>query len=357
MNIFDELFVLEMANNHLGNLERGLKIISDFGHVVRYNSVRAAIKLQLRDAGTFVHQRFRDRRDLRYIKKTMDTMLPKSSYRELAKSIHRHNCMIMATPFDEYSVDFAVELGCEVLKIASSDMNDWPLIERIAKTKLPVIASVGGSSLPDMDALVAFFMHRNIPLALNHCVSLYPTRDENLELNQIDFMRDRYPDITIGFSTHEHNDWHTSIAIAYAKGARTFERHVDIETPDALVSSYCSTPEQIDEWFRAFKRAKAMCGAPGIAKRACPADEVRYLDALVRGCYASRDLPTGHILKEGDFYLAIPLQRGQISCRELIVDDRLSKPVREGDPITIHHLSNIYAENPALRGFIEGRGL
>ena len=64
-DIFDELFVLEMANNHLGDLQRGLKIISNYAQVVRFNNVRAAIKLQLRDVDTFIHKDFRQRDDIR----------------------------------------------------------------------------------------------------------------------------------------------------------------------------------------------------------------------------------------------------------------------------------------------------
>ena len=56
--IFDELFVLEMANNHWGKLERGLKIIKDFARIVRFNNVRGAIKLQIRDIDTFIHKNF-----------------------------------------------------------------------------------------------------------------------------------------------------------------------------------------------------------------------------------------------------------------------------------------------------------
>jgi sialic acid synthase SpsE len=134
----------------------------------------------------------------------------------------------MATPFDEVSVELCVELGVELIKIASSDINDWILIEKIATTKKPVIVSTGGSSLKDIDDLVKFFNRRGIPLAINHCVSLYPSEDHEIELNQIDFLRRRYPHNVIGFSTHEQRDWQTSIAIAYAKGARTFERHIDI---------------------------------------------------------------------------------------------------------------------------------
>ena len=312
-NIFDELFVLELANNHLGSLERGLKIISDFAKVARYNNVRAAIKLQFRDVDNFIHKEFRDRTDIRYIKKTVDTRMSRDDYAVMLEHIRKSGFLRMATPFDEKSVDLCVDLDCELIKIASSDINDWVLIEKIAKTKKPVIASTGGTSLKDMDDLVTFFGNRDIPLALNHCVSLYPTEDNELEMNQIDFLVKRYPGVTIGFSTHEYHDWTSSIMIAYAKGARTFERHIDIDSDGVKVSPYCTLPEQCDVWFQAFHKVKAMCGAPGDQKRIPQNREIAYLDALVRGVYAKYDLPVGHKLTEEDIYLAVPLLKGQIS--------------------------------------------
>ena len=69
-DVFEDLFVLEMANNHLGSLERGLKIIQEFSQIVRFNNVRASIKLQFRDVERFIHKDFRHAHDLRYVKKT-----------------------------------------------------------------------------------------------------------------------------------------------------------------------------------------------------------------------------------------------------------------------------------------------
>jgi len=203
-DIFNELFVLEIANNHLGSVERGLKIITAFGQVVRFNNVRAAMKLQIRDVDNFIHKDFRHRSDIRYIKKTVDTQLTLDEYTTLVKAIRQANCLPMATPFDERSVEVCCELGIQILKIASSDLNDWMLIEKIATAKKPVIVSTGGSSLKDIDDLVRFFENRHIPLAINHCVSLYPSEDNELEMNQIDFLRNRYPEHVIGFSTHEY---------------------------------------------------------------------------------------------------------------------------------------------------------
>src|SRR3990167_27668 len=266
-NIFEDLFVLELANNHLGSLDRGLKIISEFSKIVRFNNVRAAIKLQFRDVANFIHKDFRENNDIRYIKKTRQTKLSETEYATLIKAITEHGCVPMATPFDEKSVDLCAELNISIIKIASSDINDWPLIEAIARTKKPAIISTGGSSLKDMDDIVTYFNNRKLALAINHCVSIYPSEDSELELNQIDFLRNRYPGHVIGFSSHEYHDWFSSMLIAYAKGARTFERHIDIKTPDKEVSSYCSLPEQIDIWFKAFNRAREMCGGSGNNKR------------------------------------------------------------------------------------------
>lgn len=356
-DIFDELFVLEMANNHLGDVQRGLKIIGNYAQVVRFNNVRAAIKLQLRDVDTFIHKDFRHRDDIRYIKKTLDTRLRPEDFATMVQAIREASCIPMATPFDESSVDFCCELGVAILKIASSDCNDWVLIEKMAKTKKPIIVSTGGSSLKDIDDLVTFFANRHIPLAINHCVSLYPSEDCDIELNQIDFLRNRYPHHTIGFSTHEYHDWTSSMQMAYAKGARTFERHVDIQTDGMTVSPYCSVPEQVDTWFKAFHRAKRMCGAPGTQKRLPPQREISYLDSLVRGVYARRDLPVGHVLQDADVYLAIPLQQGQISCRELMRGEVIRKAVTKDQPIMIDAIDSPYANIPSLTDLIYHRGL
>ena len=193
-DVFEDLFVLEMANNHLGSVERGLKIIQEFAQIVRFNNVRASIKLQFRDVENFIHKDFQDRSDLRYVKKTLDTRLTDEQYATLVKAIRQAGCIATATPFDERSVELCVELGLPMLKVASSDMNDWLLLEKIAKTKKPVVVSTGGSSLKDMDDIVTFFANRNIPLAINHCVSIYPAEDSELEMNQIDFLSNRYPE-------------------------------------------------------------------------------------------------------------------------------------------------------------------
>jgi sialic acid synthase SpsE len=358
--IFEDLFVLEMANNHYGSLERALNIVREYSRIVRFNNVRAAIKFQLRDVDNFIHKDFRERTDIRYIKKTLDTQMPHANFAALADAIKKAGCIPMATPFDERSVDFCVELALPIIKLASSDVNDWELIEKIAKTRRPVICSTGGTSLKDLDDLVTFFGNRNIPLAINHCVSLYPCEDSDLELNQVDFLHRRYPHHVIGLSTHEYHDWDASMQIAYAKGARTFERHIDIDD-GRPVSPYCSLPSQIDSWFRAYTRAKTMCGGSGETRRNITDAEAKYLNSLVRGVYAKRDLPAGHIIRQEslgeDIYLAIPLQKGQISCRELMHGETLLQPLAKDQAVMIDAIDSAYAYHEELKKLIYERGI
>jgi sialic acid synthase SpsE len=358
--IFEDLFVLEMANNHWGSVSRGLKIIDQFSQVVRFNNIKAAIKLQFRDVPNFIHKGFTNREDIRYIKKTLDTQMSRKDYKTLIDAIKESGCIPMTTPFDETSVEFCGELDLPIIKIASSDLNDWPLIEAIAKLKKPVIVSTGGASVKDMDDFVTFFTNRNIPIAINHCVSLYPSEDRDLELNQIDFLKNRYPHLVIGFSSHEYTDWSNSIMMAYAKGARTFERHIDINDDNIPVSNYCTLPQQADTWFKAFNKAKEMCGAPGTSKRMPPEKEIKYLDALVRGVYARQDVPKGHVITHDnfdDYYMAIPLQKGQLSCREVKNGEIITTDIMKDEAVLIDAIDSPYAKIESLKQQIYNRGI
>ena len=187
-----------------------------------------------------------------------------------------------------------------IIKLASSDMNDWFLIEKIAKTRKPVICSTGGSSLKDLDDLVTFFENRNIPLAINHCVSLYPCEDGDLELNQIDFLREPLPGHDIGFSTHEYHDWDGAHADRLRQGRahlRAAHRHRGRRHAGLALLQPC--PRRSTPGSRRSHRAKDMCGGSGETRRTSPTrGENKYLNTLVRGVYAKRDLPEGHVLQQ-----------------------------------------------------------
>jgi N-acetylneuraminate synthase len=358
--VFEDLFVLEMASNHQGSVDRGLEIIKQYSKIVRFNNVRTAIKLQFRDIDNFIHKDFLGREDIRYVKRVTDTRMSKEDFAILVDAIRQSGCIPMATPFDEKSVDWCVEFNMPIIKVASADNNDWTLLEKIAKTRRPVIVSTGGMTQKDMDDLVAFFANRAIPLALNHCVAAYPHEDSECELNQIDYLRHRYPELVIGYSCHEYHDWSASIQMAYAKGARTFERHIDINDDGFEVATYSSLPYQIDTWFKAWHKAVEMCGTSSSQRRNFLPRETAYLDSYVRGVYAKHDLEAGQVLTEKDCYLAIPLQKGQVSSRELMLGKyghKILSACKKDSPITVDILDTPYSGDANLLKSFKDRGI
>ena len=117
----------------------------------------------------------------------------------------------------------------------------------------------------------------------------------------------------------------------------------------------------MDIWFKSYWKAVEMCGYAGIQKRIPPKDEIQYLDALVRGVYAKRDLKKGEILNNEsineDIYLAVPLQKGQMSCREIMNGEVLLQDIKKDSPITIDMIDTPYAQNSPIKNLILNRGL
>lgn len=304
------LFVFEMANNHMGDVEHGVRIVREFSEMVKGRDFRFSFKLQLRDE-SYIHPDHRTRKDHKYIKRFTETKLSRDDFARIKDEITANGFISMCTPWDEPSVGVMEELGFDILKVASCSFTDWPLLERIAKTDMPIIASTAGATLDDIDKVVAFLSHRNKSFAIMHCVGEYPCLRNHLELNQIELFRNRYPDIAVGFSTHEEPDNLDSVRIAVAKGASIFEKHVGVPTERYLLNAYSATPAQAGKWLDAAADAIAICGVAGRRKE-ITAKEIEDIHPLYRGAYAGREIKRGERIKEGDVFLAMPNVAGQI---------------------------------------------
>jgi sialic acid synthase SpsE len=202
-DIFHNLFIFEMANNHMGSLNHGLRMVHEFAEVKKKYDYNFAFKFQFRDIDTFIHPNYKDRMDLKYVKRFAETKLSVKEFEILKSELGKNGFISICTGFDEKSIDLIEKMDFDIIKIGSCSFTDWPLLERIALTDKPIIASIGGSSLNNTDNVVSFFQHRNKQLAIMHCVGEYPTKADHLQLNQIDLLIKRYPDITVGYSTHE----------------------------------------------------------------------------------------------------------------------------------------------------------
>lgn len=307
---FDSLFVFDLANNHQGKVEHGIRIIKEISHVVHDNGVRGALKFQFRQLDTFIHPDHQQDSPNKHIPRFLSTRLSRQEFVQLTDTVKANDLITMATPFDEESVDIICEMGVEIIKIASCSAADWPLLEKITECNKPVIFSTGGLTLEQIDELVSFFDHRRVHFAIMHCVSIYPTLDHQMQLNQIELLRRRYPSKAIGFSTHEKPDDIAPVQIAVAKGGRILERHVGVETKEIKLNAYSSTPLQIDRWIKAALKAQSLCGA-AVRPHALP-EETAAVESLRRGVYARQTLKKNSIIKRGDIYFAMPYMDGQL---------------------------------------------
>ncbi|OGL72399.1 hypothetical protein A3F28_02115 [Candidatus Uhrbacteria bacterium RIFCSPHIGHO2_12_FULL_57_11] len=328
---FEGLMILDLANNHQGSVEHGRRIIRETAAVIRSAGVRGAIKLQFRDLDTFIHPDFKNSTENKHIPRFLSTRLSEDQFRELVEETRRQGMITIATPFDEASVDMLERLGVEIVKVASCSAGDWPLLDRISETGKPVICSTAGLEISEVDRIVSFFQHRGVHFALMHCVAMYPTPNNRLDLNRIEIFRNRYPGVTVGFSTHEDPGNFQIVGVAYARGARLFEKHVGVPTEEIKLNAYSASPEQVASWIAAYQTAVGACGGEKLALR--DAEEVSQLRALMRGVFLRKDAPSATRLDRSDIYFAVPLHADQLTSGEWKDGTTADRDYRAGEPL------------------------
>jgi len=313
-DLFKDLFVFEMANNHQGSIEHGLKIINAMGKLARTHGIRAGVKFQYRDLNTLVHPDYKNREDVKHIPRFLSTRLTSNEFSTLVGAVRDEGMITITTPFDEPSVSQCLDHGIQIIKIASPSATDWPLLNAVASTKRPVIISTGGLSIYEIDNIVSFFTHMEIDFALMHCVGIYPTTNNLLHLNFIGKMINRYPDVPIGYSGHETPDNLDPVKIAVSKGATILERHVGIPTDTITLNNYSMTPEQTDAWVISALAAKEICG--NSQDKQVSQAEVESLTSLKRGVYTARDIKKRATIKREHVFFAMPCEEGQTTSGE-----------------------------------------
>lgn len=328
------LFIFEMANNHMGDTAHGIAII----HAIReactgFDEFDFAFKLQYRDLDTFIHPSFKGRNDVKHVKRFEETRLSHAQFASLLDAMRECGFKTVCTPFDEPSVDLIEAQGIEVIKIASCSLTDWPLLERIARSDKPVIASTAGATPEEVDNVVSFFLHRGKQLTIMHCVAEYPTPAAHLHIRRIDALRSRYPEVQVGFSTHEPPDETEPVMLALAKGATVFEKHVGLPSEHYSLNTYSANPAQIRNWLEAARRALTLCGSE--TWPAATTEEAASLESLRRGVFLTRDLQPGETIPDDAVCLAFPPAPGQITANQWSKYTRhiALQPLKAGSPL------------------------
>ena len=247
----------------------------------------------------------------------------------LRDDCHRQGVRFMSTPFDEPSLALLLEVGVDILKVASFDLGNLPLIHRMARTKLPIVISVGGGQPDQIDASVQTILAQHDDVAVLHCVSEYPCEYTRLGLDNIPRLAAAFPQCTIGSSDHFNGT--LSGPVAYMKGARVFEKHVTLNRAwKGTDHSFALEPDGFRKFVRDVKRVRFMMTPK-------PADDVgreRGFQKLGKSLVATRDLPAGTTLGFDDLSGRIFLTP-HIPVRESnrVLGRRLRRPVAQGAPL------------------------
>jgi sialic acid synthase SpsE/mannose-6-phosphate isomerase-like protein (cupin superfamily) len=310
------LIIFEMANNHMGDLDHGKVMIEQFADVINkyISKFDFAWKFQFRDFNTFIHKDYKNRMDHKYVKRFTETSLTKEQFSKLKLYAEQKGFKTLCTGFDENSIDLITEMKFDIIKVASCSFTDWPLLNKIVETDKPIILSTAGASLDEIDRVVSFMQHRNKDISLMHCVGEYPTQPNNLQLNQIDLLKNRYPNISIGYSTHEEPNEFDAIQIAIGKGINISEKHIAVATEKYPPNAYSVTPEQMDCWLEKASKALVMCGSNEKVK----ASEKELSDLLQfkRGMFVKNKIIKGSIIDKKDMYFAWPNIDNQVLAND-----------------------------------------
>lgn len=228
--------IAEIGNNHNGSFERAIQMVN---LAVEMNA--DCVKFQMRHLDEVYRQRTlrKDGEDLgtEYVLDLLRRFeLSEEDHRKLAKYCAQKNILYLCTPWDSRSVDVLEDIGVPAYKVASADLTNLPLLDRLCATGKPLILSTGMSNREEVQCTVDFLKCRNAQFVLLHCNSTYPAPLHDIHLKWMEQLRGIHP--LVGYSGHERG-----IAVslaAVALGACVIERHFTLdramEGPDHAAS-------------------------------------------------------------------------------------------------------------------------
>lgn len=329
--MFDDLIIFEMANNHQGSIKHAKNIISTYSKISKKFSLNASIKLQYRDIPNFISNKELRIKKNKHVDRFLKTNLKRDEFKIISKNIKKSDLKLIITPFDEISVENAIDDDVDILKIASCSATDWPLIEKIASYNKPIIFSTGGQPIEDIDNLYSFLTHKNKIFSMMHCISVYPTDLENAQLNQIKRLSERYPNIKIGYSGHEKPEDYITSLVAVGVGANLFERHVGIPTKKIQLNKYSMNPKQTESWITNLLNAKKTLKNQN--NKIITNTETDSIKNLQRGVFLKKSIKKGQMIKYDDIYFAFPLEKNQMPSGSFIPNIKSNKKYAKDQPL------------------------
>lgn len=247
---------------------------------------------------------------------------------KLKEHSERVGLVFFASAWDEPSLEQVVDLDVELLKIASCELVNLPLVHKYAAPRVPIILSTGMSTLEDIDAAVEAVRSYHDDLVLLHCNSTYPCPEEHIGLPVMEALRERYG-LPVGYSGHERGIA-PSIGAA-ALGACVVERHFTLDKTMKGTDHQASLePAELTAMVQMIREVEKSLLVKG--KNVFP--EEQAASKKLRKCIVfSRDLPAGHVITEADLTTRCPRAGVSPVHWEEVLGATLNKSVNHEEPL------------------------
>ncbi|WP_119166703.1 N-acetylneuraminate synthase family protein [Algihabitans albus] len=234
----------------------------------------------------------------------------------------------LSTPFSREAADRLHAMGVPAFKIGSGECNNLPLLRHIAKLGKPIILSTGMNDLASVRRSVAAIREFDVPLALMHCTSMYPTPYEKVRLGGVTELREAFPDIPIGLSDHSLNIWTCLGAVSL--GAGLLEKHFTVSRswpgPDTPISI------EPDELSDLIEGSEAIWMARGGGKTRLP-EEQPVIDFAYATVVTTAPVRTGEPFSEANTWVKRP-GTGPIQAERL--QEVIGKAATRDLPADVH---------------------
>lgn len=224
------LIIAEAGVNHNGSLENAKKLVD----AAKFSGVDI-VKFQTFDVNSMVsknadmaeYQKENTGKVNSQKEMLLELALTKTEFRELSAYCAAQNIKFLSTPFDIESIHFLNELGCDIWKIPSGEITNYPYLVEIAKTGKPIILSTGMCELHEIDAALVILKKQCAgEIALLHCTTEYPTPYADVNLKAMLTMKDKFG-LRVGYSDHTKG---IEVPIAaVAMGATIIEKHFTLD--------------------------------------------------------------------------------------------------------------------------------
>ena len=188
------------------------------------------------------------------------------------------------------------------LKVASRDLTNEPLLEVLGETKIPIIVSTGMAGEFELQRALEVLNRHHEDISILHCVSEYPTRPENVNLNTIKWLQKKYPNHAIGYS--DHTIGISTPVAAVAMGAQIIEKHITLDRRLKGTDQAGSLgPDGLRRMVRDIRILEQSLGKEGIFLE----DAVKKAkEKLERSLAVKRDMSRGEVITLGDLQMLSP---------------------------------------------------